>query len=208
MSVLTSWFSAPVQVDWADPDIEGYVTELMKNRNLCVAGLPRGIPDPAVRNFFNKLTGSTHKESVQSIARTQSNQVIITFTSPEVAKTVMERGEGLEVGGGRLKVSWWLDREVYSSQPWQGSKTVSLYRQDPESPKPLTPLPVEGPVEKLHRISLSQSWGVPRYNCRSFLSSTGQQLYQYSVSVPAVPNSSVAGEASPDRQIAMMSAAW
>ena len=185
---MTSWFSAPVQVDWADPDIEGYVTELMKNRNLCVKGLPRGIPDPAVRNFFNKLTGSTHKESVQSIARTQSNQVIITFTSPEVAKTVMERGEGLEVGGGRLKVSWWLDREVYSSQPWQGSK-------------------VEGPVEKLHEISLSQNWGVPRYTCRSFLDFNGHEVFLYSVSVPAVPGSSVEGEPSPDKHIAMMNAA-
>ena len=205
---MTSWFSAPVQVDWADPDIEGYVTELMKNRNLCVKGLPRGTPDSDLRTFFNNLSGSRYEEQVEGIGRTKSNQIIITFTSPEAARRVMERGEGLEVGGGRLKVSWWLDREVYSSQPWQGSKTVSLYRQDPESPKPLTPLPVEGPVEKLHRISLSQSWGVPRYTCRSFLSSTGQQLYQYSVSVPAVPNSSVAGEASPDRQIAMMSAAW
>ena len=182
---MTSWFSAPVQVDWADPDIEGYVTELMKNRNLCVKGLPRGIPDPAVRNFFNKLTGSTHKESVQSIARTQSNQVIITFTSPEVAKTVMERGEGLEVGGGRLKVSWWLDREVYSSQPWQGSKTVSLYRQDPESPKPLTPLPVEGPVEKLHRIRWQNR--VP-YARQKLLDSTAEKADTIANSVNYVHN--------------------
>ena len=191
---MTSWFSAPVQVDWADPDIEGYVTELMNNRNLCVKGLPRGIPDYAIRNFFNKLSGSSHKEPVQSIARTQSNQVIITFTSPEVAKTVMDRGEGLEVGGGRLKISWLLDREVYSSQPWQGSKEPAQVR-------------VEGSVEKLHRISLSQNWGVPRYICRSFLDFNGQEVFLYSVSVPAVPNSSVKGEPSPDKHIAMMNAA-
>ena len=64
-----------------------------------------------------------------------------------------------------------------------------------------------GPVEKLHQISLSQGWGVPQYSCSSYLDNSNQQLYQYSVMVPAVPNSSIPGEASHDRQIAMMNCA-
>ena len=64
-----------------------------------------------------------------------------------------------------------------------------------------------GPVEKLHQVSLSQGWGIPRYTCSSCLDSSNQQLYQYSVMVPAVPNTSIPGEASHDRHIAMMNCA-
>ena len=64
-----------------------------------------------------------------------------------------------------------------------------------------------GPVEKLHQVSLSQGWGIPRYTCSSCLDSSNQQLYQYSVMVPAVPNSSIPGEVSEDRQLAMMNCA-
>ena len=64
-----------------------------------------------------------------------------------------------------------------------------------------------GPVEKLHQVSLSQGWGIPRYSCSSCLDSSNQQLYQYSVMVPAVPNTSIPGEASHDRHIAMMNCA-
>ena len=64
-----------------------------------------------------------------------------------------------------------------------------------------------GPVEKLHQVSLSQGWGVPRYSCSSCLDTSNQQLYQYSVMVPAVPNTSIPGEASHDRQVAMFNCA-
>ena len=176
LSDIITGLSVGVQVDWADPDIEGYVTELMNNRKLCLKDLPRGFPDCELRKFFNKLAGSHHGNQVENIARTKNNQVIVTFLSPEAAKTVMERGEGLEVGGVRVKISWWLDREVYSSQPWQGSKPVSLDRQE-EPQVQVQQEQVEGPVEKLHKVSLSQNWGVPRYTVRSFLNFTGQQLF-------------------------------
>ena len=64
-----------------------------------------------------------------------------------------------------------------------------------------------GPVEKLHQVSLSQGWGVPQYSCASYLDINNQQLYQYSVMVPAVPNTLIPGEASQDRQVAMMNCA-
>ena len=191
-----------MQVDWADPDIEGYVTELMNNRNLCVKNLPKGIQDQQLKDLFNEVSYAGGQ--VENIVRTKSNHVIVTFTSPEAAKTVMERGEGLEVGGMRMEISWWLDREVYSSQPRPGGgKVVSqnpVRQQVQEEPS--------GPVEKLHQVSLSQGWGVPRYSCNAFLDYTGQQYFQYSVSVPAVPTSSITGEASLDRHIAMMNSAW
>ena len=190
-------------MDWADPDIEGYVTELMNNRNLCVRNLPNGVQDQQLRNLFNEMLFAG--EQVENIVRTKSNHAIVTFTSPEAAKTVMERGEGLEVGGIRMEISWWLDREIYSSQPRPGSgKVVSQnpVRQQQEQGEPT------GPVEKLHQVSLSQGWGIPRYSCNSFLDYTGQQVFQYSVSVPAVPTSSIMGEASLDRHIAMMNSAW
>ena len=40
-----------LQVDWADPDIEGYVTELMNNRNVCVKYLPRNVQEYQIRDF-------------------------------------------------------------------------------------------------------------------------------------------------------------
>ena len=57
------------------------------------------------------------------------------------------------------------------------------------------------------QVSLSQGWGVPQYSCASYLDSSNQQLYQYSVMVPAVPNTLIPGEASQDRQLAMMNCA-
>ena len=99
-------------MDWADPDIEGYVTELMNNRNVCVKNLPRNIQEFQIRDFFNSLSAG----QVENIVRT-AGTVQVTFLSPEAAKTVMEFGGSLEVGGSRVQLSWWLDRDVYSSQP-------------------------------------------------------------------------------------------
>ena len=64
-----------------------------------------------------------------------------------------------------------------------------------------------GPVERLQQVSLSQGWGIPQYSCSSYLDTTNQQLYQYSVMVPAIPNTSIPGEVSHDRQLAMINCA-
>ena len=197
-----------MQVDWADPDIEGYVTELMNNRTVCVRNLPRNVPEFQVRDFFNSLSSG----QVENIVRT-TGYVLITFLTPEAAKTVMEVGGALEVGGARIHLSWWLDRDVYSSQPRPAGKPGSQpARQQASQPAVVQPpaLNVQemiGPVEKLHQVSLSQGWGVPQYSCASYLDSSNQQLYQYSVMVPAVPNTLIPGEASQDRQLAMMNCA-
>jgi len=198
------------QVDWADPDIEGYVTELMNNRNLCVRNLPKGIQDQQLRNFFNDLLQAG--EQVENVVRTKANHVIVTFLSPEAAKSVMERGEGLEVGGCRLEISWWLDRETYSSQPRSGGSAGGMAGAKPAtqmSARQQQQLAWNGPVEKLQQVSLSQGWGwgEPQYTSLSFRDSTGQQVFQYSVSVPAVPTSKITGEVSLDRHIAMMNTA-
>ena len=66
-----------VQVDWADPDIEGYVTELMNNRNVCVRNLPRTVQDFQIRDFFNSLTSGQVENILTTIAK-----VLITFLSP------------------------------------------------------------------------------------------------------------------------------
>ena len=141
----------------------------------------------------------------------------------EAANTVMEvaRGGSLEVGGAQVHLSWWLDRDVYSSQPRPAIKSVPRqppmgYRptaQPPSAQPPMSKMSVQegedmtGPVEKLHQVSLSQGWGIPRYSCSSYLDTNNQQMYQYSVMVPAVPNSSIPGEVSEDRQLAMMNCA-
>ena len=194
-----------MQVDWADPDIEGYVTELMNNRSVCVRNLPRNVPEFQVRDFFNSLSSG----QVENIVRT-TGYVLITFLTPEAAKTVMEVGGALEVGGVRVHLSWWLDREVYSSQPRQagkpGSQTVRQRASQPPVPAG-SGQEMIGPVEKLHQVSLGQGWGVPQYSCASYLDINNQQLYQYSVMVPAVPNTLIPGEASQDRQLAMMNCA-
>ena len=197
-----------VQVDWADPDIEGYVTELMNNRSVCVRNLPRNVPEFQIRDFFNSLSSG----QVENILRT-AGYVLITFITPEAAKTVMEVGGALEVGGARIHLSWWLDRDVYSSQPRPAGKPGSQpARQQASQPAVVQPpaLNVQemiGPVEKLHQVSMSQGWGVPQYSCASYLDSSNQQLYQYSVMVPAVPNTLIPGEANQDRQLAMLNCA-
>ena len=66
-----------MQVDWADPDIEGYVTELINNRNVCVRNLPRNVQDFQIRDFFNSLTSG----QVENIIRT-AGYVLVTFLSP------------------------------------------------------------------------------------------------------------------------------
>ena len=195
-----------MQVDWADPDIEGYVTELMNNRKVCVRNLPRNVPDFQIRDFFNSLTSG----QVENILRTAA-YVLLTFLSPEAAKTVMEVGGSLEVRGVRIHLSWWLDRDVYSSQPRPVAKSVRRTVSQPPGPgqPPVSSEGEEmmGPVEKLQQVSLSQGWGIPQYSCSSYLDTNNQQMYQYSVMVPAVPNTSIPGEVSEDRQLAMMNCA-
>ena len=105
-SLSTSSTLLAVQVDWQDPEIEGYVTKSEDNRKLHVKNLPREMSDRAIRNFFNGLSSGQHVESVVR----RSAGVILTFLSPEAAQTAMLKGAGLAVEGERLEVSWWLDR--------------------------------------------------------------------------------------------------
>ena len=84
---------------------------------------------------------------------------------------------------------------MYSSQPWLGRQSARPQEVRPRQQE------LAGPVEKLYQVSLSQGWGAPQYTVSSFLDSAGQQMFQYSVS--AVPH-----DASPDRHIAMINAAW
>ena len=167
--------------------------------------LPRNVPEFQIRDFFNSLSSG----QVENIVRT-TGYVLITFLTPEAAKTVMEVGGALEVGGVRVHLSWWLDREVYSSQPRQAGKPGSQTVRQRASQPPVAAgsgQEMIGPVEKLHQVSLGQGWGVPQYSCASYLDINNQQLYQYSVMVPAVPNTLIPGEASQDRQLAMMNCA-
>ena len=177
----------------------------MNNRNVCVRNLPRNVPEYQVRDFFNSLSSG----QVENVLRT-AGYVLLTFLSPDAAKTVMEMGGGLEVGGARVHLSWWLARDVYSSQPRPAVKSAGqAVRPSPAGESPLVQQAEEmiGPVEKLHQVSLGQGWGVPQYSCSSYLDNNNQQVYQYSVTVPAVPNSVIPGEVSHDRQLAMMNCA-
>ena len=129
----------------------------------------------------------------------------------EAAKTVMEVGGSPEVRGVRIHLSWWLDRDVYSSQPRPVAKSVRRTVSQPPGPGQL-PVSSEGeeimgPVDRLQQVSLSQGWGIPQYSCSSYLDTSSQQLYQYSVMVPAVPNTSIPGDVSHDRQLAMINCA-
>ena len=163
--------------------------------------LPRNVPDVQIRDFFNSLTSG----QVENILRT-AGYVLITFLSPEAAKTVMEVGGSLEVRGVRIQLSWWLDRETYSSQPRPAAKSVRRTVSQPPVSSSEGEEMME-PVDKLLQVSLSQGWGVPQYSCSSYLDTSKQQLYQYSVMVPAIPNTSIPGEVSHDRQLAMINCA-
>jgi len=48
---------------------------------------------------------------------------------------------------------------------------------------------------------------LPQYNCSTFLDKTGQHVYQYEVSVPAVSKNCVLGEPSHDRHMALINSA-
>ena len=182
----------------------------MNNRNVCVRNLPRNVPEYQVRDFFNSLSSG----QVENVLRT-AGYVLLTFLTPDAAKTVMEMGGALEVGGARVHLSWWLDREVYSSQPRHSAKSgwqtpagqAPMSSVQPPMSSGLQAEEMIGPVEKLHQVSLGQGWGVPQYSCSSYLDNNNQQVYQYSVTVPAVPNSVIPGEVSHDRQLAMMNCA-
>ena len=142
-----------------------------------------------------------------SILVRSNGEVLITFLTPEAANHVMANGPHLEAGTEKLFLSWWLPRD----QPRTKVKTEDkLLRSEEDLTRLLSsppPTAIIGPLERMHDLCLRQNWGIPQYNCSTFLDKTGQHVYQYEVSVPAVSKICLLGEPSHDRHMALINSA-
>jgi len=108
---------------------------------------------------------------------------------------------------GKLFLSWWLPR----GQPRPNIQTESqILRSEEELTRLVSsppPTAIIGPLERMHDLCLRQNWGIPQYNCSTFIDKTGQHVYQYEVSVPAVSRNCLLGEPSHDRHMALINSA-
>ena len=131
------------------------------------------------------------------------SQALVCFPSSGAARRTLDQVQSrLTLGGNVLQVSWWtggrkrLDRGVYSSQPRHVPSGPA------RQPSVRKPGPAAHPVEELEWVAARQGWGRPRYQCEE-QGAGATRLYRYSVSVPAVPGSSVPGDWVGDREAAL-----
>ena len=124
------------QVDWADPEtqIAGRPEESM-SRVISVRNIPFDTPEIVIANFFNRFS----EGQVINVVKAES-LVLITFMSQVGAVHAMERCRDIELGGERLKLSWWrhkvVDNGSYASIPriqhlgrqYQGATLEQSYR--------------------------------------------------------------------------------
>jgi len=188
------------QVDWADP--EEHVSSGVDNKVVSVRGIVDSVSEADVKHWFNILT----EGQVDNVVRS-NGEVLITFLTPEAANHVMANGPHLETGKGKLFLSWWLPR----GQPRPNVQTQSqILRSEEELTRLVSsppPTAIIGPLERMHDLCLRQNWGIPQYNCSTFIDKTGQHVYQYEVSVPAVSRNCLLGEPSHDRHMALINSA-
>jgi len=188
------------QVDWADP--EENLSTGVDNKVISVRGIVASVSEAEIKHWFNILT----EGQVDNVVRS-NEEILITFLTPEAAYHVMAIGPNLEAGKEKLHLSWWLPRSQQRPYVESDSKNVrsemDLTRLMSSSP----PTAIIGPLERMHDLCLRQNWGLPQYNCSTFLDKTGQHVYQYEVSVPAVSKNCVLGEPSHDRHMALINSA-
>jgi len=188
------------QVDWADPE-ENLLTGV-DNKVISVRGIVASVSEAEIKHWFNILT----EGQVDNVVRS-NEEVLITFLTPEAANHVMAIGPNLEAGNEKLHLSWWLPRGQQRPYVESGSKNVRSELDLTRLVSSPPPTAIIGPLERMHDLCLKQNWGLPQYNCSTFLDKTGQHVYQYEVSVPAVSKNCVLGEPSHDRHMALINSA-
>ena len=175
------------QVDWADPEVEGFVRNLMTSNNdnkvVSVGNVGPDITEESVKHWFNMMTHGQVDNVVKS-----GSQFLITFHTAGAANMVMDQGDNLMAGGHKLSLAWW--------RPSQHSPPVAAVAPT-----------IIGPLERLHTLCLRQQWGSPQYHCATYLDTTGQCVYQYNVSLPNISRHHVYGEASHDKHMALINSA-
>jgi len=188
------------QVDWADP--EENLSTGIDNKVVSVRGIVANVSEAEIKHWFNILT----EGQVDNVVRS-NEEILITFLTPEAANHVMAIGPNLEAGKEKLHLSWWLPRGQQRPHAEFDSTNVSSEMDLTKLVSSPPPTAITGPLERMHDLCLRQNWGLPQYNCSTFLDKTGQHVYQYEVSVPAVSKNCVLGEPSHDRHMALINSA-
>ena len=174
------------QVEWADPDMDGVVTEPPK-RKLFLKHFPKFVPEQKLLSLFNSLCGG----HVRNILLGPIYGVI-TFNIPEAAGLVMEQREKLILDGETIQVEWWKPRKKELSPPVEASQVGGVSGQSP--------------MEELLHLSLVQGWGQPHYSLATSVDCNLQPCYQFSVNFASVPFK-VVGLVSPIKQQALINCA-
>jgi len=194
------------QVDWSDPETEVMMMEntVDSNKIIQVKNIPTNTSEQDIKHWFNILT----EGSVDNVVFTQDSGVLVTFIDESGARKAIERGSQATVANVKLELSWWKPRSGLDNHR-NRIVNASMDLMNNNQLMPLFSLPpptFEGPLERLHHLSMLQGWGVPQYECSAY-DSNGQTVYQYSVQVPNVPGSKLTGEVDPDKHQALMDCA-
>jgi len=188
------------QVEWANP--EEQVSSGVDNKVVSVRGIVDSVSEADIKHWFNILT----QGQVDNVVRS-NGEILITFLTLEAANHVMANGPHLEAGKEKLILSWWQPR----GQPRRNVQTECKFLRSEEDLTRLVasppPTAIIGPLERMHDLCLRQNWGLPQFKCSTFLDKTGQNVYQYQVSVPAVSRICLLGEPSHDRHLALINSA-
>ena len=208
------------EVDWAVPDLEDYLNNLQRKKTISVRNLPRNITKQRISRAFNFLSGTGKMENITINSR--SKCALVTFSSPKDAKSVLDRGSNLEFDGEKVELTWCGAEEEEEKKEKKEKREKEPGQSRPQQPREDRSHPgqaegeqlqqqqeaVEGPVETLLRLSLSQGWGTPQYSYQTALSPQHQLLYQCSVSFPARPGVLVHGLPAFHPGLAAFSSAW
>ena len=93
------------QVDWAEPDMKDYLTNLERKKTISVRNLPLSITKPRISRAFNFLSGKKVEKVVINFSSISAS-ALVTFTSPKDAKAVVDQGSSLELEGRRAELAW------------------------------------------------------------------------------------------------------
>ena len=205
------------QVDWADPDMKDYLTNLERKKTISVRNLPHNITKHRISRAFNFLSG---KKVENVVINFSSNSALVTFNSPKDAKSVLDEGSNLELEGQKAELSWCGAQEeekekselMRQEQPREERSQVvqSMVEQQPGPAVVVEPWRA---LENLLSLSLSLGWGAPQYFYRTALTvppdpqQQQQLVYQCSLTFPALPGLLVQGLPSLQPGIAAFSAA-
>ena len=193
------------QVDWADPDMEGVITEPPRKK-IFIKGFPPYLSEEAIRAYFNDLC----QGRVQYVM-TGPTYGFITFQTHHAANLVMERKDDLRLAGMKLTIDWWVtkkrdsdgsDDHQHQPRPVLTPSKHSVNRP-PAPPQQIT---TPRPLEELLHLTRVRGWGDPQYRLTSQLDHSRSPVFQYSVTFSAVPFK-ICGEESYNKHQAFLNCA-